>query len=120
MVVEVYNCVLSNGFSKLIISTKKLTCRIATFLFVGVGQVCSGFGGFFASLQMFIYLYCCGKLFPAFHLRKRDFFSVFKPFSKVIITVHIYREKEKPLKITTGNKEESRHGLLWNSVMELE
>ena len=35
---------------------------IHAFLFLGAGQICSGFGGFFTSLQVFIHFHCCCKL----------------------------------------------------------
>ena len=37
-----------------------------------------------------------------------------------IILYLLFREKEKPLITTTGNKEENKLGLQWNSLMELE
>ena len=36
------------------------------------------------------------------------------------ICILLFREKEKPLITTTGNKEENKLGLQWNSAMELE
>ena len=68
-----FNVVCENAQCKLWLhklGTAKVTCFVTTFWSLGVRQVCSGFGGFFSSLQMLVHIHCCSKSLPTFYLKE--------------------------------------------------